>query len=133
MAGCVVRLFIDEDLSPRLAGECHTAGYDATSVRDRSMLNASDREVSALCLSEDRVLVTNNAQDFFRLAKETGVHPGLVVLPLGSREEMCSLMRVAIEEIKHRSQAAGLAPADFMVNRVVEIAEDGSCEHFGHP
>jgi predicted nuclease of predicted toxin-antitoxin system len=82
-----VRFFIDEDLSPKLAEECHRAGYDATSVRDRGMLQAGDREVSALCFAEDRILVTNNAADFLRLAEEEGIHPGLVFLPLGSREE----------------------------------------------
>lgn len=40
-----MRFFIDEDLSPKLAEECHQAGYDASTVRDPNMLQASDREV----------------------------------------------------------------------------------------
>ena len=128
-----MRFFIDEDLSPKLVEECHAAGYEATSVRDRNILNATDREVSALCFSEDRVLVTNNADDFLRLAKEADVHPGLVFLPLGSRAEMRSSMVAAIEEIERRAEAVGHTPADFMVNGVIEVAEDGSCEHFAYP
>lgn len=128
-----MRLFIDEDLTPKLAEECHDAGYDASGVRDRSMLNASDREVSRLCFDEDRVLVTNNTADFLRLANETDVHPGLVCLPLGSREEMRASMRGALDEIRRQAEASGLEPADLMVNRVLEVAEDGSCELFEHP
>jgi predicted RecA/RadA family phage recombinase len=97
------------------------------------MLKASDRNVSTLCLSEDRVLVTNNAVDFLRLAKETGVHPGLVFLPLGSREEMRASMKVAIAEIESQADNAGVASADFMINSVIEVAESGACEHFEFP
>jgi predicted nuclease of predicted toxin-antitoxin system len=91
-----VRFFIDEDLSPRLAEECHQAGYDASTVRDRGMLRANDREVSALCFEEDRVLVTNNSKDFLALARREGLHPGLVFLPLGTQSEMRSWMRAAL-------------------------------------
>ena len=47
-----MRFFVDENLSPTLAAICRGAGYDATSVRDRGMLNATDREVSMLCSEE---------------------------------------------------------------------------------
>jgi hypothetical protein len=97
------------------------------------MLNASDRDVSALCFGEETVLVTNNADDFLQLAREGIVHPGLVFMPLGSREEECLWMKAAIKEIARRSEIAGVAPAHFMVNSVIEIAEDGSCEHFEYP
>lgn len=106
-----MRLLIDEDLSPKLAAECHQAGYDATSVRDRKMLRATDREVSALCLEEDRVLVTNNARDFLLLAEEEGLHPGLVFLPLGSQSEMRKWMKVAVKEIERLAVAAHVSPA----------------------
>lgn len=128
-----MRFFIDEDLSPKLARECHQAGYDATSVRDRGMLNASDREVSALCFAEDRVLVTNNATDFLELAKRDGVHPGMVFLPLGSQAEMCSWMRTAIEEIERLAIADKASPAALMVNSVLEVDEEGDCDRFGYP
>jgi predicted nuclease of predicted toxin-antitoxin system len=52
-----MRFFIDEDLSPALVLPCREAGYEATCSRDRGMLGMSDREVAALCLEEERVLV----------------------------------------------------------------------------
>jgi predicted nuclease of predicted toxin-antitoxin system len=128
-----VRFFIDEDLSPKLATECHKAGYDATSVRDRDMLQASDREVSALCFAEDRILVTNNAFDFLDLAEQAGIHPGLAFLPLGSQAETCAWMRIAITEIERLAASSGCAPAELMVNGVVEVDEAGNCVRFEHP
>jgi predicted nuclease of predicted toxin-antitoxin system len=128
-----VRFFVDENLSPTLAAVCRDAGYDATSVRDRSMLNATDREVSKLCFDEERILVTNNAVDFLALAERDGLHPGLVFVPLGSGEEMRSSMRTAIAEVKRLAAAVESEPAALMINSVLEVAEDGSCERFEHP
>jgi predicted nuclease of predicted toxin-antitoxin system len=99
-----VRFFVDENLSPTPtptpAAVCRDAGHDATSVRDRGMLNATDREVSALCFDEERILATNNAADFLALAERDGPHPGLVFIPLGSGAEMRTSMRTAIAEIE---------------------------------
>ena len=108
-------------------------GYDATSVRDRNMLQASDREVSALCFAEDRILVTNNAKDFLELAEGEGVHPGLVFMPLGSQKEMCGWMRSAIEEIERLAAATKSSPAALMLNSVVEVDEAGSCIRYEYP
>jgi predicted nuclease of predicted toxin-antitoxin system len=128
-----LRFFVDENLSPSLTKVCQEAGYEATSVRDRGMLNATDREVSQLCLEEDRVLVTNNAADFLELAQESGLHPGLVFLPLGSGVEMRALMASAIAEIERLAGEKGIEPAGLMVNSVLEVAEDGGSELFEYP
>jgi predicted nuclease of predicted toxin-antitoxin system len=128
-----VRFFIDEDLTPTLVEECHRAGYDATSVRDRNMLQATDREVARLCFVEDRVLVTNNATDFLKLAEEEGMHPGLVFLPLGSRADMRSWMKVAIEAIEKQVAAASVDAASLMINCVLDVDEEGECKFFDYP
>lgn len=128
-----MRFFIDENLSPSLSKVCQGAGYDATSVRDRDMLNATDSEVSQLCFEEDRVLVTNNAVDFLELAKESGLHPGLIFLPLGSGEEMRASMATAITEIERLATEAGAEPQELMVNNVLDVDDDGGCERFEYP
>jgi predicted nuclease of predicted toxin-antitoxin system len=128
-----VRLFIDEDLSPALAGECHRAGYDATTVRDRGLLAATDRQISELCFAEDRVLVTNNAADFMVLAQESGIHPGLIFVPLGSRAEMCRSISLAIGEIERHAVAASTSPATVMVNSVLDLGEEGACALYEYP
>lgn len=128
-----MRYFIDENLSPTLAEICRDAGYDATSVRDRGMLNATDREVSKLCFEEDRILVTNNADDFLALAKLAGLHPGLVFIPLGSGAEMRTRMEMAIQEIEHLAAEGNTEPATLMVNTVLEVEPGGDCQLFDHP
>jgi len=128
-----MRFFVDEDLSPALVAECHRAGYDATCGRDRGMLGASDQAVAALCLSEDRILVTNNASDFLALAREAGLHPGLIVMPLATRSEECVWMTAVLRNIEEEAKAASHALAAMMVNRLVEIDEAGQCHHYDYP
>lgn len=128
-----MRFFIDEDLSPSLTAQCHAAGYDATCSRDRGRLGGKDHEVAELCITENRILVTNNASDFLALAKEKGLHPGLIFLPLATKDQEQTWMKAAIEEIGRLAKAAGIDPADLMVNSVLEVDEGGSCEHFEHP
>ena len=76
-----MRLFVDENLSPTLAGTAHDRGYDATSSRDRALLGFPDHALLRLCVDEERVLVTENAGDFRALCAAAGVHPGLIVIP----------------------------------------------------
>ena len=128
-----MRFFIDEDLSPSLTAQCHAAGYDATCSRDRGKLGGKDHKVAELCISEDRILVTNNASDFLALAEEKGLHPGLIFLPLATKEQEQLWMKAAIEEIGRLAKGAGVDPADLMTNSVLEVAEDGSCECFEYP
>lgn len=128
-----MRFFIDEDLSPALVGPCRDAGYEATCSRDRGMLGMSDRQVAALCLEEERVLVSNNAGDFFKLTSASGLHPGLVILPLGSRSQEVEWMRAAISTIEELATGVGTTPRDLMINVVIEVVEDGSCRSFEYP
>ena len=46
--------------------------------------------------AEDRVIVTQNARDFRRLAARTELHPGLIILPFMDREGTWHLLQSAI-------------------------------------
>jgi len=75
------RFLIDENLSPMLAAHLiGTHGFDAVHVNDVGLRGASDPVVLAYATAEDRVIVTNNADDFRRLARTADRHPGLAVL-----------------------------------------------------
>lgn len=128
-----MRFFVDEDLSPALVQDCHEAGYDATCSRDRGMLSATDREVAQLCMDEDRALVTNNVDDFLKLAEDAGLHPGLVVMPLAARSQEKMWLAAAIRSIEQRAEEEGKEPATLMVNHVVDIGDDGTCHHYDYP
>ncbi len=129
-----MRLWIDEDLSPSLVDVAHRHGLDATCNRDRALLGGSDSEVMRRCIVEDRTLVTNNYGDFRRLCESQTAHPGLIVLPTPSREKQQELLDIALEHIELQTKTAGASDTgEFMINRVVEVAEDRNCEDFPLP
>ena len=128
-----MRLLVDEDLSPRLTHVAHAAGCDATSVRDRGRLGSHDLPVARLCLDEERVLVTNNIGHFRSLTAQTGIHPGIIHLPLGTADEMCASLEAALGYIKaHHHEVARTEP-EFMINRVIEVVHASDCREYEWP
>jgi predicted nuclease of predicted toxin-antitoxin system len=75
------RFLIDENLSPMLASHLSGMhGFDAVHVNTVGLRGASDPEVLAYAIAEDRIVMTSNADDFRRLARHAVNHPGLAVL-----------------------------------------------------
>jgi hypothetical protein len=123
-----VKFWIDECLTPALAGRAHSHGYEATCTRDRGQLGMRDDELLALAVSEEFVFVTNNHADFMGLCANADLHTGLVVLPQRPRDAQLPFFDDAIVYIEHHAGQAREAPADWMLNRVVEIDdESGAC------
>jgi len=129
-----MKLWIDEDLSPSLVDVAHRHGLDATCNRDRALLGRSDAEVLRHCVDEDRTLVTNNLGDFRRLCERRAVHPGLVVLPTPSREKQQQLLGIALAYVREQTALhAAVNEGEFMINRVVEVDDAGSCADYPLP
>ena len=75
------RFLIDENLSPQLAHYLRAVhGYEAVHVNEIGLRGASDPDVLARAVAEDRIVVTNNAEDFRQLGRRTPDHPGLAVM-----------------------------------------------------
>jgi predicted nuclease of predicted toxin-antitoxin system len=121
-----VRLWFDEDLSPTLVRVANAPGFAATCNRDRSLLGASDARLRERVQAEGFVLVTDNAADFRpMLARET-IHPGLIVLPAAhGRCRQQQLAEAVILFVARAAAAAEENTENFMVNRIVEIDDDG--------
>lgn len=128
-----VRLFLDENLSPRLVSVGHDRGYDATCARDRNLLGATDATILAFCVREDRVCVTNNGDDFRELVGDVQLHPGLAVVPNVARDLQAQLLDAALALIEREADATGQNPRDLIVNHVVEIDETGTYELYELP
>jgi len=123
-----VRLWFDEDVSPTLVQVAQEHGFDATCNRDRGMLGAKDHELRRTTQAEGFVLVTDNAADFRPMLAREGIHPGLVVLPgTVPRDRQQALASAVIECIVELAGQAGEQPADFMINKLVEIDDRGDC------
>jgi hypothetical protein len=65
-----MRLLLDEMYAPTVAEQLRTRGRDVASVHDpeyRTLEGEPDEEVWAAAVGADRVLVTENVQDFRRI------------------------------------------------------------------
>lgn len=129
-----MKLWFDEDLSPTLVQVANKLGFGATCNRDRAVLGAKDPQLRALVQRESYVFVTDNASDFRRMYARDDVHPGLIVLPgAGGRRAQWQSATAVIRWIVAAAADAGEAPADFMVNRLVEIDDAGVCTAYELP
>ena len=72
-----IRLYLDENLSPRIAEQLRRRGIDAVTVRDLGLLGDEDRNHLQRATQMDRVLVTTDV-DFLRLAAENFPHQGII-------------------------------------------------------
>lgn len=75
-------LYLDENLSPKIAEQLKLRGIDAVSVRDIGRLGDSDESHLERATQLDRVLVTCDV-DFLRLASDGVHHAGIVFGILG--------------------------------------------------
>lgn len=75
----MVRLLLDENISPTLVRRLAEMDVYAQSVPHVGLSGRSDQEIWKYALDHDFAVVTTNAQDFISLL-DVEVHPGLIVL-----------------------------------------------------
>lgn len=78
--------------------------------------------VFARAVEEDRIIVTENADDFRKLAASVEIHPGLIILPSVARSEAQRLMEIVVADLINRG---GNRPQDLLVNSVLTISAAG--------
>lgn len=84
-----IKLYIDEDLTDRLAVALRSRGYDVISAHEVTMRGKTDKAQLEFATRNNRVLLTRNIKHFITLQKEYYkhglLHKGIVVtdyLPL---------------------------------------------------
>lgn len=84
-----IRLYIDEDLTDRLAVALRSRGYDVISAHEVNMRGRTDKEQLAFATNNNRIILTRNIKHFVALQREYYkhglLHKGIVVtdyLPL---------------------------------------------------
>ena len=126
-----MKFLIDEDLSPKVAERLRIeGGLDVIHVRERDLLGKPDPIILQRAYEEDRILVTANVKDFQRLARARELHPGIVLFLAGSlsRDEQLALLYKAVAELEQE-----LLEGRDMINRILEIAENGECNFYDLP
>lgn len=117
-----MKFFIDECISPTLSRHLNEVGlHEAVHPRDRARLRDPDHVVFARAIEDDRIIVTENADDFRKLAGAVDLHPGLIILPSVARAEAQRLMDLVLA---HLEKAGGDRPQDLLVNSVLTITID---------
>lgn len=115
---------MDECISPSLSRHLNEGGlHDAVHPRDRARLRDPDYVVFARAIEEDRIVITENAEDFRKLAASVELHPGLIILPSVARSEARRLMELVVD---HLVSTGGDRPQDLLVNSVLSISVTGS-------
>lgn len=84
-----IKLYIDEDLTDRLAVALRSRGYDVISAHEVNMRGKTDKEQLEYAIKNNRVVLTRNIKHFVALQREYYkqglIHKGIIVtdyLPL---------------------------------------------------
>ena len=97
-----MKVYLDEDLSPAIAGLLRRRGMDATSAQDLSNTQLNDRAQLEYATREGRAVVTANVVDFIQLAHEAvetnTQHAGIVLVPSSFRRDEFQAIADAIVE-----------------------------------
>ena len=80
-----MKLYLDEDISPKVSEILRKKEIDAVSVHETGMLELSDEDQLSFAVAEGRVMVTRNRDDFITLSVQffeaLKPHPGLIIVP----------------------------------------------------
>lgn len=115
----LVKLLLDEMISPAAAIALAARGVDVWHVRDRGLVGTTDHELLDRAYAEDRILVTFNVGDFEKLVRHRELHAGVVLL------ERAGLRRDEQIELIFRITTA-LTERDDLINQVLRVEEDDS-------
>ncbi len=114
-----MNVLLDENLSPTLVPKLGGIGIAAMHVVHIGKSGASDSEVWAYAYEHDQIVLTINASDFLRLAKNVDLHPGLIVLRAQGldRDEQWEWIAPVLGVLEKSEED--------LVNKVVEVVGPG--------
>ena len=101
-----MKVYLDENLSPRIAEILRTAGIDAVSAHEAGRTGIDDRSQLSHAAQEGRAMVTCDVSDFLVLAAEAisanAEHAGIILVPPRLPARALSEIAAAIQAIAAR-------------------------------
>ncbi len=95
-----MKLYLDEDLSPRIVALLRERGLDATGAHEVGQAGRSDLDQLRYATREGRCLVTRNVSDFLELVRQLinrqESHAGIILVPASFRGDEFAVMARAI-------------------------------------
>ncbi|MGH7321549.1 MAG: DUF5615 family PIN-like protein [Candidatus Rokuibacteriota bacterium] len=95
-----MKLYLDEDLSPRVVTLLRERGLDASGAHEVGRAGRSDLEQLQYAASEGRCLVTRNIADFIELVRQLinrqESHGGIILVPASFRGDEFTVLADAI-------------------------------------
>ena len=97
-----MKLYLDEDLSPRVVMLLRERGLDATGALESGQIGRGDLEQLRYATREGRCLVTRNVADFLevihQLINRQESHRGIILVPASFRGNEFAVLADAIAE-----------------------------------
>jgi hypothetical protein len=95
-----VKLYLDEDLSPRIVSLLRERGLDATGAHESGQAGRSDLEQLRHAARQGRCLVTRNVADFLELVRQLinqqEPHGGMILIPASFRGDEFAVLAEAL-------------------------------------
>jgi hypothetical protein len=115
-----LKLYLDEDLSPRVVARLRECGLDATGAHEVGQAGRSDLEQLRYAAGEGRCLITRNVADFLELIRffinRQESHAGIILVPASFRGDEFALLADAIAQ-SVATFPQGLADLVLFLNR----------------
>lgn len=114
-----LKFLIDQDVSPTHVARLNDLGCCAEHVAHMGMSGTPDHAIVSYAFEKSLVIVTKNTEDFVRLANNTPLHPGMILLRDGHLRVLEEWQW--LEPVVRHLQATALDP----VNMVIDVTGAG--------